>query len=493
MDGDNETEDNNIEMSVCNQNDYEQEIYFEDDEHLYVRMRDSDQNQSMKPMKRAREEEGEDVEKEEDGLEAEGKWTEIVKTKKLKPTLDKIELYISSAEKLPKQFALAKLFRECGLTEIIRIKYVNPFKLRVDTKDEASADKILNCKCLTDKGWRIQKALEKNLTYGVIRDVDLDLSDEEILNSVECPKPGQLVAARRLKRRNTENNEWIFSESVRLCFKGSYLPLFVKVNDIRISVMPYTFPVNQCTRCWRLGHVTSRCPANKIVCPKCAGEHANCEAKKYKCVNCKGDHLALSKTCPAFIKEKRLRELMVEFNCTYRKALTIYVTPDSPVCQTPQVSRTQPPNNTMSYFSILSANTEQTPNTSLQHTPSFADVVKKRLQTTPLENRRPMRTAKRTNSHKTVENDDFPSIPSFESVPIVDDNQPTSKENEIKFTELLQKLKDILFLREITMKSKISSMIKCCFEWVILVVVENMSDCSVIKSVVNYFLSDNSD
>lgn len=38
--------------------------------------------------------------------------------------------------------------------------------------------------------------------------------------------------------------------------------------------------------------------------------------------------MALSRTCPIYLKERRLRELMAEFNCTYRKALSMYVPPE---------------------------------------------------------------------------------------------------------------------------------------------------------------------
>lgn len=40
--------------------------------------------------------------------------------------------------------------------------------------------------------------------------------------------------------------------------------------------------------------------------------------------------MALQKVCPVYKKERRLREIMSEFNCTYRKALSVYV-PPSPV------------------------------------------------------------------------------------------------------------------------------------------------------------------
>lgn len=35
--------------------------------------------------------------------------------------------------------------------------------------------------------------------------------------------------------------------------------------------------------------------------------------------------MALDRVCPAYIREKTIRELMSDYNCTYRKALLAYV------------------------------------------------------------------------------------------------------------------------------------------------------------------------
>ncbi|KAF9415658.1 hypothetical protein HW555_006757 [Spodoptera exigua] len=250
-------------------------------------------------------------------------WTEV-KQKKRKET-EKIELYISNNEKLPKQFNLAKLLKEQNINDITRVKFINPYRVRIELTSEISAEKLEMCQYFIDLGWQIQRAMEKNKSYGVIRDVDLDMSEEEILENISCPEPAKLLSVNRLNRRNVERDGWSPSEAVRLCFKGSYLPRYVFTHGLKIAVEPYVFPVSQCSRCWKFGHVLKRCPSNKVVCPKCGGNHANCEISKMTCVNCKGQHISLSKSCPYFIKEKRLRELMSEYNCTYRRALTLYV------------------------------------------------------------------------------------------------------------------------------------------------------------------------
>ncbi|KAF9406702.1 hypothetical protein HW555_013009 [Spodoptera exigua] len=257
-------------------------------------------------------------------------WTEVTrKSKKLKDK-NKIEVYISSKEKLPKQFNLAKIFRDQNIKDIMRLKFINPYRVRIELGSEISAEKLETCKYFLDQGWNIHRAMENSMSYGVIRDVDLELTDENILENIFCPEPAKLISVLRLNRKNFGEDGWSPSEAVRLGFKGSFLPPYVYTHDLRIKVEPYVFPVSQCSRCWRFGHIHKKCPSTKVICPKCGKNHENCETTDMRCVNCGGEHISLSKACPRFQKEKRLRELMAEFNCTYRKALTMYIPKDEP-------------------------------------------------------------------------------------------------------------------------------------------------------------------
>ncbi|KAF9414562.1 hypothetical protein HW555_007569 [Spodoptera exigua] len=70
------------------------------------------------PTKRGREE------------DEEGSWNKVEKVKGKKHKQFRKEVFIWSREKLPKQFAIAKLFNNSGLTDVINIRYLNPYKLK---------------------------------------------------------------------------------------------------------------------------------------------------------------------------------------------------------------------------------------------------------------------------------------------------------------------------------------------------------------------------
>lgn len=260
-----------------------------------------------------------------------------------KRVAQKVDLYISSSEKLPKQFELAKLLKSNNIMNVCRVKYINSYKVFIQFECADSAEQLINCKPLQDLGWRCQKPMEVVISYGVIKDVELDLSEKDMLDVISSTF--DLIAVKRLKRRNKDSTGWEESESVRLGFRGPSLPAWVYIYGMKINVDPYVFPVTQCSRCWRFGHSLRVCPTKKVVCPKCGKGHINCEATVFKCINCTGNHISLDRSCPAFKKEKRLRDLMAEFNCSYRKAVQMYVPPDPPTTcvEQPPLTLNEPP------------------------------------------------------------------------------------------------------------------------------------------------------
>lgn len=387
----------------------------------------------------------------------------------------KHEIYISANEKMPKQFALAKIFKNIGIRDIDKVKYVNPFKIRVDVPNEMVAEVLETCQDIIDRGWRVQRALEVTLSYGVIKDVDLELKDEEIVRSISCPEPGKLVSVIRLLRRRAGGDGWEPSESVRLCFKGSFRPACIFVDGLRIRVDPYIFPVSQCSHCWALGHTTKRCPSTKIICPKCGDHHANCETTIFKCINCGGNHMALLRSCPAYQKEKKLRELMAEFNCTYRRALTLYVpaTRSGHITLSPVAERTTKVAPTME---------AEGPFTTSQK-PSYAEVVTQaivhkevtKIPTPQLPKQQRMRN--RNSDTFRFEDTVTPNVPREVA------REEEKREKDIKFSELTKRLQEIFYLKGVTIQEKVQRVIKCCIEWLILVAVGNITDWPVLKAI----------
>lgn len=233
------------------------------------------------------------------------------------------EVCVTSLNTLPKQMALAKLLKSEKIGNIIRIKYKSPYKVLINFENKDQAELLLKCPKFTELGFRCQLAFESSRSYGVVKGIDLDMEDKEIMEAFESDC--KIISIDRLKRLNNEG-KWIKSESIRICFDSPSLPSYVVAYGCRFKVERYVFPVTQCSGCWKFGHLRKFCPSKTIKCPKCGENHENCDIKDVKCLNCKGDHIVLDKSCPIFIKEKNIRHIMSEQNVTYRKALQTLLT-----------------------------------------------------------------------------------------------------------------------------------------------------------------------
>lgn len=231
------------------------------------------------------------------------------------------EVCLTSTQVLPKQIALAKLLNAESITKVLRIKYKGPYKVLVKFEKQEDADKLINCKKIKELGYKCQMTSEMSISYGIVKHIDIDLKEEEMCEIFQCQN--KISSVKRLKRL-TGDGQWVDSETIRLSFQSSTLPPYIHGYGCRFKVEPYTFPVTQCSGCWKYGHLVRYCPTKKIMCPKCGKDHANCETTKYTCINCKGDHMALNKSCPVFAKEKEIRKIMSSEGCSYRRAFEKY-------------------------------------------------------------------------------------------------------------------------------------------------------------------------
>lgn len=386
---------------------------------------------------------------------------------------DKIEVSITCKEHLPKQFGLAKILRDENIKNVIKVKYINAFKALIQFCDEASAESILQSQKFKDIGITCQKTMEINQSYGVIKDIDLNLEEGEILQ--ELSSETAILGVKRLKRKNTNDGHWEPSESIRVCFKGSSLPAYVYIYDTRVNVSPYTFPVTQCSRCWRFGHSIKFCPSLKIICPKCSKNHTNCETTLFKCNNCNGRHMAMSKMCPVFIKEKRIREIMAEFNCSYKRAITVYVPPsprsnnisEDPPTLTPYVVSHQAP----SLDEICPENNVPS---------SYANCVKegevKKRKKSKVKKQRKKKISKEVEEDISESLSDISNGDSVSRENVKDESKSKCTE-QTSWKTLIKKLKDKIFEKENNLwEDKIKSCIGILFEGLLSFVMQFIAD-----------------
>ncbi|CAH0724901.1 unnamed protein product, partial [Brenthis ino] len=165
------------------------------------------------------------------------KYRRNLSEKSLEEIDDKIEVCITSKEKIPKQIELARFLKEHNILNIIRVKYATPYKIFVLFEEESDAEKMITSTALQEKGWKCYKTSEVGFSYGIIRDIELDLSKKDVQLSISSDL--EIISVKRLFRRNDEIPGWTESETIRLCFKGSSLPPHIFIYGLKWNAQSF--------------------------------------------------------------------------------------------------------------------------------------------------------------------------------------------------------------------------------------------------------------
>lgn len=403
---------------------------------------------------------------------------------------NKIEICITCKDKLPKKIELARCLKEENIENIFKVKYASPYKIFVLFEDESSAEKLITSKLFLEKGWKCHKSQEVAVSYGTIRDIELNVDEKDIRSSISSST--EIVSIKRLFRRCEKAPGWTESESIRIGFKGSSLPPYIFIHGMKVKVERYIFSVTQCSRCFRYGHTLRFCPAKKPTCPKCAGSHSNCETTRFKCVNCGGRHMALLRSCPIYLKEKRIRELMAEFNCTYKRATMVYVPPSPAQTKLNLDEENFPPFMTSNEVFDQPGSDQPRDNAK-----TYSEAAKLQAETHKFSDTNLLRSQKvgrRNNSQqkkKTRSRDPMDWDMSSESEVQVEEktqeeSQSDRQRSGISVKQLLEKLRNIIFMRRLTLKDKIMQAWEIIRDWAMEWVKELIFELPILQNIFVY-------
>lgn len=216
-------------------------------------------------------------------------------------------------------------------------------RIKVIFKSAYHANLLLSSKVLEQK--EIKPFIPQYLTkrVGIIRGVDLSLSDDEIKTLI-APLAGQyftVVDAIRMKRKiiiEGKDPEYKPTGTVKVIFKGQHLPASISLCKVICEVEPFIQRVVQCFNCLRYGHVSGQC-RSKVKCAKCGNEHNTsvCSSSISPCcIFCKGDHISSDhKVCPEYQRQKNIKSVMAIENVSYRDAISKISNSFSSVVQAP--------------------------------------------------------------------------------------------------------------------------------------------------------------
>ena len=139
-----------------------------------------------------------------------------------------------------------------------------------------------------------------NTARGVVFSRDLyEFDEKEILKR----SPEEVLSVRKLKGKNG---------AILLTFYSPYLPDYVKIAKVNMSVKRFKQRPIQCYKCYEFGHVEGNCPPERPArCFICSGIHdlvSLCKRERC-CFHCQGAHSPNWKECPSFLLEKEILEV----------------------------------------------------------------------------------------------------------------------------------------------------------------------------------------
>ncbi|KAG0431726.1 hypothetical protein HPB47_021513 [Ixodes persulcatus] len=165
--------------------------------------------------------------------------------------------------------------------------------LAVDTRNGQTTRGLLSLTTLCGMKARAFEPRGKVSSVGIVRNVDIALSDAKIVGALRSSVSIRCV--RRLGKSST----------VRIEFASATLPQHIYVGLVRHEFDLYVNNPLQCHRCGLFGHVAASCK-RKLACLRCAQHHATaqCDASDLHCVNCNKSHEATSHISPFWQAER---------------------------------------------------------------------------------------------------------------------------------------------------------------------------------------------
>lgn len=221
---------------------------------------------------------------------------------------------------------------------INEVKTVGRNRVKIEVKSAVVANLLVTHD--TFKNNKMIAYIPQHLTEkkAVIRGVDTSISEAEIVKNIKSVIP--VLEAKRLTRvaidkdtgkvvmGNDGKPKKVPRQMILLTFQGRTLPEHVYIDRVRCQVERYVPPVIQCFNCLLYGHTKTQC-RGKMKCRKCGKTHdGSCQEIAPFCIHCKNtNHSSISKACPLYSNQQRIKVIMTDHNLTFKEAEKLAILP----------------------------------------------------------------------------------------------------------------------------------------------------------------------
>lgn len=205
--------------------------------------------------------------------------------------------------------------------EIIEVVSVGRSRIKIYVKSAASANFLIKHAVFSQNNlisYVPQHLVERK---ALVRNVDTSLTVQQLLEKVVSSV--RVTDIKRLTRMITnEKGERVSvpRQLIIVTFEGLVIPDYIFIDYVRCPVELYVSPVIQCFSCLRFGHSSKLCRGKKR-CKICSDEHDGDCVKPAYCMYCKvSTHNSTSKSCPKYIQQKNIKQIMASKNVSFKEA-----------------------------------------------------------------------------------------------------------------------------------------------------------------------------
>lgn len=210
---------------------------------------------------------------------------------------------------------------------IIDIKKCGKHRMKITFNNREKANSLINDVNLITENLKAFIPLQFIQRIGIVKDVDSEISEEELLTNTTCKDNIKIQdICRFVKIKKGEHNEEIKTplRTIKIIFRGQQLPDEVEIYGVKRKINQYLFTVTQCYQCYKFGHAKKSCKNLKKNCKNCGAEKhtekdEDCREAP-KCVNCHMNHNSTNKQCREFVRQSAIKKIMSLDNLSYWEA-----------------------------------------------------------------------------------------------------------------------------------------------------------------------------
>lgn len=235
-------------------------------------------------------------------------------------------------KELINEIQIGQLLQKLNFKSINLIKKTSRNRVVVSFADKYEANKIISnvsIKVLHNIKAYIPNSFIK--CVGIVRDVPVDLSEDELAESCRVQGGTQIDKIERMTYWDSINKCAKPSRNIKIEFRSTNLPENMIVFYVKKNIEPFIPKPTICKKCLRYGHVAKICRSTETNCINCSEvTHAldincSCAHCKNKCITkCKycqvGDHNSTQVKCPEYIKQTEIKKIMYTENLSFMEA-----------------------------------------------------------------------------------------------------------------------------------------------------------------------------